>query len=484
MDDTKADNLELRNRAIRKEDALRSTQDELRLARDELRSTQDELRSTQDELRFARDEAKENLQAAYDQHRFAERRGDLLQLELDDLRQTRAIQMVTKYWRVRSKLRQKAMGLARKPQREHPSSSDGPQSPVPDVVTDRVTESRGVVIFLLNIEWYVHLFQRPQQLAQAFARLGYTVIFDNSNQGKPGWEEIESRLFLYNGPPEVLHLLPDPLVWALTYNWERAAAFPEGTRTLYDWIDELDVFDGHDLDKLHRLHDLALSGAAMTSASARSLLQKASEQRPNTLYLPNAVEFEHFANWEVSSPAHPALQRFLQEGRPIVGYYGAIARWMDYDLLTEVAQRRQDWSFLLIGPAYDQSTKNRPLFSLPNVEWVMAQPYLQNTPRWLQSFDVAMIPFVVNEITVSTSPLKLFEYFARGKRWCAARCPKWWLFRRCIPYCDAEGMSQALDQALADSKDAEIRNRLRQRGEENSWLARARTVAERLEQGG
>ena len=476
LDNTKIDNLELRNRVIRKEDALRSTQDELQLARDELRLARDE-------LRLARDEAKENLQTAYDQHRFAERRGDLLQLELDDLRQTRAIQMVTKYWRVRSKLRQKAMRLAGTPQREHPSSSDGLQSPIPDLVTDRIAESRGVVVFLLNIEWYIHLFQRPQQLAQAFARLGYTVIFDNSNQGKPGWEEIEPRLFLYNGPPEVLHLLPDPLVWALTYNWERAAAFPEGTRTLYDWIDELDVFDGYDLNKLHGLHDLALSGAAITSASARSLLQKASEQRPNTLYLPNAVEFEHFANWEVSSPAHPALQRFLQEGRPIVGYYGAIARWMDYDLLAEVAEKRKDWSFLLIGPAYDQSAKNRPVFTLPNVEWVTAQPY-QDLPRWLQSFDVAMIPFVVNEITVSTSPLKLFEYFAGGKPVVCSKMPEVVAFPEVHSYCDAEGMSKALDLALADSKDPELRNRLRRRGEENSWLARARTVAEKIEQGG
>ena len=483
LDNTKIDNLELRNRVIRKEDALRSTQDELQLARDELRLARDELRLARDELRLARDEAKENLQTAYDQHRFAERRGDLLQLELDDLRQTRAIQMVTKYWRVRSKLRQKAMRLAGTPQREHPSSSDGLQSPIPDLVTDRIAESRGVVVFLLNIEWYIHLFQRPQQLAQAFARLGYTVIFDNSNQGKPGWEEIEPRLFLYNGPPEVLHLLPDPLVWALTYNWERAAAFPEGTRTLYDWIDELDVFDGYDLNKLHGLHDLALSGAAITSASARSLLQKASEQRPNTLYLPNAVEFEHFANWEVSSPAHPALQRFLQEGRPIVGYYGAIARWMDYDLLAEVAEKRKDWSFLLIGPAYDQSAKNRPVFTLPNVEWVTAQPY-QDLPRWLQSFDVAMIPFVVNEITVSTSPLKLFEYFAGGKPVVCSKMPEVVAFPEVHSYCDAEGMSKALDLALADSKDPELRNRLRRRGEENSWLARARTVAEKIEQGG
>jgi hypothetical protein len=462
---------------------LQETQHGLDGAQTGLRNAEDTLHSVREELGARLNAAHDQLNAAHDQHRFAERRGDLLQLELDSLRQTRAIQLVTKYWRVRQKLRRKAMSVMPGSESGDSSTADQTTPVIPDEVTERIVGSRGVVVFLLNIEWYIHLFQRPQQLAQAFARLGYTVIYDNSNQGKAGWEEIEPRLFLYNGPPEVLHQLPDPLVWSLTYNWDRAAAYPEGTRTLYDWIDDLDVFDGYDLNKLERLHEMAMEQASITSASARSLLAKASGKRPDTLYLPNAVEFEHFANWNVSSPAHPSLQRFLAHGRPIAGYYGAIARWMDYDLLTEVARRRRDWSFLLIGPAYDQSAKNRPLFSLPNVEWVTAQPY-QDLPRWLQSCDVAMIPFVVNDITISTSPLKLFEFLAGGKPVVCSQMPEVVAFSEVHPYCDAEGMSKALDLALADSKNPEIRHRLRQRGEENSWLARARAVAERLEQGG
>lgn len=458
LDESRADNLDLRNRIIRGEDELQAVRDQMEAVRNEMRAA---------------------LQAAYDQHAHAERRGDLLQLELDNLRQTRAMKLVTKYWRFRHRLRGKMPGGVPGAETEGLSASR-PGSPIPAEVTDRISGSKGVVVFLLNIEWYIHLFQRPQQLAQAFARLGYTVVYDNSNQSQPGWEEIEPRLFLYNGPQEVLHELPDPLVWALTYNWERASRYPDGTRTVYDWIDEIDVFDGYDLTKLRRLHSLGLADARTVTASARTLLERAGRHRPDTLYLPNAVEFEHFADWEVSSPAHPVLQRFLREGRPIAGYYGAIARWLDYDLLTEVAAEREDWSFLLIGPAYDQSTRRRPLFTLPNVEWITAQPY-QDLPRWLQSFDVAMIPFVVNEITESTSPLKLFEYFAGGKPVVSSEMPEVVAFPEVRSYAEAAGLSKALDAALADSRNPEVRNRLRQRGEQNSWLARARTVMESLE---
>ena len=446
---------------------------------DDARDDSRNLSARLDRRRRAHEEAERKFRSAQEYLRFAERRGDLLQLELDNLRQTRAMRLVAKYWRVRHRLRRRVMTLP-VPRPSDSSRFEHRKTAIPDHVTERITDSRGVVVFPLNIEWHIHLFQRPQQLAQAFARLGYTVVYDNSNQGDPGWEEIEPRLFLYNGPPETLHGLPDPLVWALTYNWELAAAYPDGARVLYDWIDELDVFDGHDPNRLKRLHALALSEASITSATARSLLNRAEERRPDTLYLPNGVEFERFADWRVSPPAHPALRRLLAEGRPIAGYYGAIARWMDYDLLTEVAVARDDWSFLLIGPAYDKSAGNRLLFSLPNVEWVPAQPY-RDLPRWLQSFDVAMIPFVVNDVTISTSPLKLFEYFAGGKPVVCSLMPEVTAFSEVRAYRDAQEMSEALDMALADSRDPRIRDRLRQRGEENSWSARVRTIAEILE---
>ncbi|MYD42160.1 MAG: glycosyltransferase [Acidimicrobiia bacterium] len=446
LDETQGDNLELSNRLIRESEAARA-----------------------------------RLQAAHDQHAHAERRGDLLQLELDNLRQTRAIKLVTRYWRLRHRLRRRTAPALPTAERHGLHTPHSPGQPIPPHVADRIAESEGVVVFLPTIEWYIHLFQRPQQLAQAFSRLGYTVIYDNPRQSPPGWDEIAPGLFLYNGPQEALHHLPDPLVWAITYNWEQASRYPEGTRTVYDWIDEIEVFDGHDPNKLRRLHSLGLAGAGMITASARSLLERASQPRPDAIYLPNAVEFEHFADWQLSSPAHPVLQRLLAAGRPIVGYYGAIARWLDYDLLTEVAEMRGDWSFLLIGPPYDQSARRRRLFGLPNVEWIAAQPY-GDLPRWLQCFDVAMIPFVVNDITRSTSPLKLFEYFAGGKPVVSSEMPEVVAFREVRSYSDAAGMSGALDLALADSKNPEIRDALRRRGEENSWLARARTVVNSFEE--
>ena len=126
LDESEADNLELRNRIIRGEDKLQLARDELQLARDELQLARDE-------LQLARETARVELQAAYDQHGHAERRGDLLQLELDNFRQTRAIKLVTKYWRIRHRLRQETARIittpesrtARRPTVRNPDSQSG-----------------------------------------------------------------------------------------------------------------------------------------------------------------------------------------------------------------------------------------------------------------------------------------------------------------------------------------------------------------------
>ena len=331
-----------------------------------------------------------------------------------------------------------------------------------------------------TINWYANLFQRPQQLAQAFARLGYTVVYDNSHFGtQPGFHEIEPRLFLFNGDYQTLGSFENSIIWTLVYNWDHTKHYPNAAVTVYDWIDELDVFDGHKLDKLHRLHSRAMSDAEVVTVSARSLLDRARRERPDAIYLPNAVEFERFADWSRVPPDDPALRKLRGNGNPIAGYYGAIARWMDYELLLEVARQRNDWNFLFIGPNYDRSVRGQRVFTLPNVARLQAQPY-GDLPGWLQVFDVALIPFVVNSITESTSPLKLFEYFAGGKPVVASRMPEVIAFPEVRSYETAQQMSNSLDLALADSRNPNARLVLRQHAQNNSWTVRAEAVIREL----
>lgn len=349
-----------------------------------------------------------------------------------------------------------------------------------DAMLKRVRASgKRAVVFLPSLAWSETLFQRPHHLAREFARLGHAVVYDATGTADPPTTvtEVLPNLFLYAGDPAHLRALGDPIVWAFTYNFGQAAALGRRATVVYDWIDDLSVFP-HDQAELHRLHARALKEAAVVTSVARRLHAQATAVRPDALYLPNAAEYERFADPNTPPANDPQLGP--SDGRPTAGYYGALARWFDYRLLDEVAALRPDWRFVLIGPDLDDSTRDQPALRRKNVLWLGPRQY-HTLPGYLRHFDVATIPFVINEITLATSPLKLFEYFAAGKPVVTTPLPE------CVEHSPVRAASTAaefaaaLDAAYAERNDPDFRRRVQAIGEANSWAARARAVAARFD---
>jgi glycosyltransferase involved in cell wall biosynthesis len=337
------------------------------------------------------------------------------------------------------------------------------------------------VIFLPSIGWNVSLVQRPHHLARAFARCGYVAIFDSTNVTDDlfGFEEKEPNLFVFRGPPAVLRRVPRPLLWTLPYNHHEAATYPRPAAVVYDWIDELEIFDDHDERLLSRNHERALAEADVVATVARMLHTRARARRADALYLPNGVDGRHFAAAGTTTPDDPVVARLRAEGRPIAGYYGALARWFDYELVAETARRRPDWSFLLIGPDYDGSVRRSPLLGLPNVAWIGPRPYA-SLPAYLGLFDVATIPFRLTPITMATSPLKLYEYFAGGRPVITTALPECIAHEEVRVVKTAEELAASLDLARREGEDPARRARLQAVAAANTWAARVLRVESML----
>jgi glycosyltransferase involved in cell wall biosynthesis len=365
---------------------------------------------------------------------------------------------------------------------EWSEASPDPYGDQLSTVVERVSSSRGAVIFLPSIGWSISLLQRPHHLAREFARQGFVSIFDCSNAADDvkGFSEIEPNLLLYSGPQEVLHRLTDAVVWAFPYNFNLAEAYPESTRVVYDWIDDLEVFP-YDKRFLKKNHARALGKATLVASVARRLHERARAARPDAIYLPNGVEYTRFANGARALPEDPDIVRVLREQKPVAGYYGALAEWFDYEMVERVAALRPDWNFLLIGPALDESLKKKGIWlrARPNVFLVGPRDY-HLLPAYVRLFDVAMIPFRINDITLATSPLKLYEYFAAGKPVVTTRMPECMAYEEVRSVASEEEFLKSLDVARAEGKDEQFRKRLRDIARENSWAARVEAVIERL----
>jgi glycosyltransferase involved in cell wall biosynthesis len=135
------------------------------------------------------------------------------------------------------------------------------------------------------------------------------------------------------------------------------------------------------------------------------LLRKHRAHSAMSLFLPQGVDADH-----ISGIPHGTEAEVCPWKKPVVGFAGLVASWVDLELIIECARRYAHVSFLVVG-------ENRVHIDermLPgNLYFAGEVPY-QHLPHILQTFDVGLIPFVVNSLTVASNPLKLLDYFSLG----------------------------------------------------------------------
>ena len=145
----------------------------------------------------------------------------------------------------------------------------------------------------------------------------------------------------------------------------------------------------------------------------------------------------------------------MKKGQPVIGYYGALAKWFDYDLLKKIDQENK-YQVVLFGIKYDDSYDKSGADQWKNVHFCGSRPYeiLQN---YAARMDVLTIPFLINDITKATSPFKLFEYMALNKEFL-----------------------EQLDKAILLKTDETYKALLDKEALENTWEEKARTILEQL----
>jgi GT2 family glycosyltransferase len=157
----------------------------------------------------------------------------------------------------------------------------------------------------------------------------------------------------------------------------------------------------------------------------------------------------------------------------MVGYYGAIADWFDVDLVTHLAQRRPEYTFVLLGGVFDVDVSG--LRALPNVRLLGQQPY-ERMPEYLYHFDACILPFKLNPITEATDPVKLYEYLSGGKPVVSVALPELKPYREYLYIAEnKDDFVAKLDAALTED-DRELIARRREVARQHTWQDRYRGI--------
>ena len=177
---------------------------------------------------------------------------------------------------------------------------------------------------------------------------------------------------------------------------------------VYDCMDELSKFRFAP-EGLLELEQELIDKADLVFTGGSSLYEAKKDRHDSVHLFPSSVDRAHFGKARAAIE-DPADQADLPH--PRLGFFGVIDERFDIDLLDRIAEMRPDWSFVMVGPVAKIAPEDLP--RRPNIHYLGAKTYNQ-LPAYLAGWDVALMPFAMNESTQFISPTKTPEYLAGGK---------------------------------------------------------------------
>jgi UDP-galactopyranose mutase len=278
------------------------------------------------------------------------------------------------------------------------------------------------------------VFQRPQHLMSRFARHRRVIFWEEPEAALPECEPaLGVRTCAETGVVVVTPSLPEGMAadeqervlktllddfiatetgpFVAWYYTPMMLPFTQHLDTeaiVYDCMDELANFRFAPPELLPREQQL-LDSADLVFTGGFSLYEAKKARHPNVHPLPSSVDRAHFA--QAREPADEPADQLMIPG-PRLGFYGVLDERMDLALIAAVADAHPEWSLVMVGPVVKIEAAELP--RRPNIHYLGNKRY-EELPAYLGGWDVALMPFAINDSTKFISPTKTPEYLAGGR---------------------------------------------------------------------
>ncbi|ELC8431389.1 glycosyltransferase [Clostridium perfringens] len=359
-----------------------------------------------------------------------------------------------------------------------------------------------IIVFHASFGWNIEMKQRPQHLAEALSKKKVLYIYrsDVKNDNIYSIKKIKDNLYVLNldmyslnvaffeaiksiNKPKFVHVYATCLN---SVDYEKIKTYMDkGFKVIYDFVDELSSeISGYNItSKMIEDHEKLLRDkenvlVVSTAKKLKDIANKFRGENENNILSHNAVNLEDFKNH--GNEIGEKIQPIVNKRKPIIGYYGALAKWFDYKLIEQLAKEREDYEIVLIGMDYDGSYDQSNLKYYSNISYLGMIDY-KDLINYSRYFDVCIVPFIKNDITDSTSPLKIFEYMALEKPIVTTNINECKNYESCLISKDYDEFIRNIDKALKLEVDnKEYFNILRREAEENTWDNRAELIKEAI----
>lgn len=354
-----------------------------------------------------------------------------------------------------------------------------------------------VIVFESQFGWKRIMRQRPQQIANAVDK-DTLFIYGTTHMeiGKiEGVKRIKDNLYLMDLVIHKEQLIEDLknvknkylMIYSTDYiPMEVLKPYLDSNfKLIYEYVDGIDEeLCGKETAKLltqrHKQIINSYNPYIVTTATKLYNNIIAEKKDANVKLITNGVEYEHFANNNSEMPEE--IKKIKKDGNIIIGYYGALASWFDYELIKKVAEKDKRYQIVLLGLDYDKTLNKSGILDKKNVHYFGKKEY-KELPKYLHAFDICIIPFVINEITLSTSPVKVFEYMAARKPIVTTDLPECRKYKSILIGKDDKDFVEKIELAESKMNNSKYLNILTKEAKQNDWKNKFNSLIELLSNG-
>ncbi len=353
-----------------------------------------------------------------------------------------------------------------------------------------------IILWRSSFGYNVPLYQRPQHIASNLAKENCLVFYEVTTMTDKvkTIKKINEHIYLTNfnnillnkllmselskiNKPKYIQLYSTD--WKLTIN-DIENYINNNYRFIYEYIDHLSLelagtksLPQNIIDK----YEYAMSHEDVFVVVTASDLEEdvlSKRGKKNVIFSSNGVDYKYFESFDEDFEFDEEFKNILAKKKPIVCYYGALAKWFDYDLIKEIA-KTDKYSIVLFGIKYDESFDNNLTGNEKNIYFLGPRDYkvLKNYAR---KCDILTIPFLLNDITKATSPVKIFEYMALHKPIVITDLKECRQYKSVMIGHSHKEFIELLDKALEKKDDKKYISLLDKEARENDWAYKAQAI--------